>query len=95
MTPLELFLVKNLPLTYHVTFTVVRNEKGASIVGGLAACDACDQVVAVVCDLDCDHRELEALALRFNFEQPPLEALEEKIAQSLGTTGAGRKVIFA
>ncbi|GEM_PF-6342589 len=94
MTPLELFLVKNLPLTYHVTFTVVRNAKGASIVGGLAACDACDQVVAMVSELDCDHRALEALALRLNCEQPPLETLEENIAQTLGQH-AGHKVIFA
>ena len=94
MTPLELFLVKNLPLTYHVTFTVVKNEKGASIVGGLAACDACDQVVALVSDLHCDHRALEALALRFNCEQPPLEALEERIAQTLGSD-AGHQVMFS
>lgn len=94
MTPLELFLVKNLPRTYHVTFTVVRNEKGASIVGGLAACDGCNQVVAVVRGLDCDHRVLESLALRLNFEQPPLEKLEERIVQALGTVGAEPKVIF-
>lgn len=95
MTPIELFLVKNVPLTYHVTFTVVRNERGATIVGGIAACDACDQVVAVVCDLECDHRELEALALRFNCEQPPLENLEDKIVEALGRENTGRKVIFA
>lgn len=95
MTPLELFLVKNIPLSYHVTFTVVRNEKGASIVGGIAACDACDQVVALVCDLNCDHQELESLALRFNYEQPPLEELEDKIVQALGKENTGRKVIFA
>lgn len=93
MTPLELFLVKNMPLTYHATFTVVQNAEGASIVGGLAVCDACDQVVAVVSELDCDHRTLEALALRFNCEQPPLDALGENIARALGG-GAGHKVIF-
>lgn len=83
MTPLELYLVKNLPMTYHATFTVVKNEKGASILGGIAVCDACDQVVSVVGDLDCDHRALEAMALRFNCEQPPLEALEKRILQLL------------
>lgn len=94
MTPLELFLVKNLPLIYHATFTLVQDAGGASIVGGLAVCDACDQVVAVVSELNCDHRTLEALALRFNCEQPPLDTLEEKIAQALGD-GAGHKLIFA
>ncbi|MFV0498067.1 MAG: hypothetical protein ACK5L0_07890 [Candidatus Fimivivens sp.] len=94
MTSLEMFLVKNLPLSCHATYTVVQNKKGASIVGGLAVCDACDQTVAVVRGLGCDHRALEALALRFNFEQPPLEALEEQIAQSLGSAAAGRTVIL-
>lgn len=95
MTPIELYLIKNIPLSYHATFTVIRGETGAAIVGGIAACDACDQVVAVVRGLDCDHRALEALALRFNYEQPPLEELEERIVQALGMGSVECKVIFA
>ena len=84
MTPLELYLLENIPLTYHATFTVIKDGETAAIIGGIAACDACDQVVAMVDGLNCDHRTLEMLVSRFNCEQPPIAELEERIALELG-----------